>query len=123
MKLLLSSAILSFLLIGVGACSKSSSSTSGGGGGGGSTSCGTVPPSFSANVLPLIQTRCATSPGCHAAGSTNSGGPLTNYSQVFSRRSNVKSSVQNGSMPQGSTLTTAEKNIIICWVDNGAPNN
>jgi hypothetical protein len=26
-------------------------------------------------------------------------------------------------MPKGSTLTTAQKNIIKCWVQSGAPNN
>jgi hypothetical protein len=26
-------------------------------------------------------------------------------------------------MPQGSTLTTAQKNSILCWIDSGAPNN
>jgi hypothetical protein len=26
-------------------------------------------------------------------------------------------------MPQGPTLTTAQKNSIICWIDSGAPNN
>src|SRR3982751_1698904 len=37
---------------------------------------------FSANVFPLIQTKCAISPDCHASGSTNTAGPLTNYTQI-----------------------------------------
>ena len=31
------------------------------------------------NVNPIIQSKCANSVSCHAAGSTNVGGPLTNY--------------------------------------------
>jgi hypothetical protein len=26
-------------------------------------------------------------------------------------------------MPKGGTLTTAQKNAIYCWIDNGAKNN
>jgi hypothetical protein len=26
-------------------------------------------------------------------------------------------------MPQNGSLTSSEKNAIICWIDNGAPNN
>jgi hypothetical protein len=31
--------------------------------------------------------------------------------------------VLSGLMPQNATLTTAQKNTIICWIDSGAPNN
>jgi hypothetical protein len=26
-------------------------------------------------------------------------------------------------MPQGSSLSTSQKNSILCWIDSGAPNN
>lgn len=104
------------------ACSKDGGS--GGGGGGGTTvNCATVTnKAFAADVNPIIQSVCAVS-GCHAAGSSNGPGGLTNYSQVFNARSAIRSAVSAGRMPQGSTLSASQKNSIICWIDSGAPDN
>jgi hypothetical protein len=101
-----------------------SCSKSGGSGGGGTTvDCNTVTnKAFAADVSPIIQTSCAIS-GCHAAGSTNSGGPFTNYNEVFNKRSNIRTAVSSGAMPQSGSLSSGQKNSIICWIDNGAPNN
>lgn len=100
-------------------CSKNGSS----GGGGTSVDCNTVTnKAFAANINPIIQSTC-NQPGCHAVGSTNGPGPLTNYSQVFSARNLIRTAVASGFMPQGSTLTAAQKNSITCWIDSGAPNN
>ena len=79
--------------------------------------------SFASRVTTIVQTNCAFSVGCHAAGSTNSGGPLTNYSQIFNRRSNIRAAVQAGTMPQGATLSASDKADLISWIDCGAPNN
>jgi hypothetical protein len=87
------------------------------------TDCTGLNPGFSAEVLPLITAHCATNSGCHATGSMNSGGALTNYSQISARASNIKTQVAAGTMPQGSTLTASQKATIICWVSNGAANN
>ena len=100
-------------------CSKSSTSTSGTSG----VDCSTVTTTFSANVLPLVQTSCNTNSGCHATGSSRGPGALTTYQQIYNNRSSIRSSVSSGSMPQGSSLSSAQKNIIICWIDNGAANN
>ncbi len=79
---------------------------------------------FSTNVQPIINTKCATSPGCHAVGSINSGGPLTNYSQVFAKRLEIKIQVSSGSMPfPPDSLSSDQKNKIICWLNSGAPDN
>jgi len=78
--------------------------------------------SFSSDVNPLIQSFCNKS-GCHASGSTNGPGPLTNYSQVFSARAVIRNAVATGLMPKDATLTAAQKNAIVCWIDSGAPNN
>ena len=86
-------------------------------------SCTGISPGFATDILPLIQAKCATNSGCHAAGSTNSGGPLTTYTQINARASNIKSQVSSGAMPQTGSLTTAEKSAIVCWVNNGALNN
>ena len=100
------------------ACSKKSSSPAAS-----TVNCSTVSASFTTNVLPLVQSRCATSPGCHATGASNSGGPLTNYAQISARANQIKNAVNAGTMPQGSSLTNAEKATISCWVDAGAHNN
>jgi len=77
---------------------------------------------FSSDVNPLIQTFCNKA-GCHANGSTNGPGPLTNYSQVFTARAVIRNAVATGLMTKDATLTAAQKNAILCWIDNGAPNN
>lgn len=90
--------------------------------GGSSLDCSTVAKTFTADVNPTIQTTCNVS-GCHATGSTNGPGPLTNYSQVFNARNTIRSAVASGRMPQGSSLSASQKNSILCWIDSGAPNN
>jgi hypothetical protein len=85
-------------------------------------SCDTIAKSFATNVNPIIQSYC-NQPSCHASGSVNGPGPLTNYTQVFNARSAIRSAIQSGLMPQNATLSTTQKNTIICWIDSGAPNN
>jgi uncharacterized membrane protein len=91
--------------------------------GGSSVDCSTVSnKAFAADVNPIIQASCNIV-GCHAAGSSNGPGALTNYSEVFNSRSRVRSAISSGSMPQGSSLSASQRNSIICWIDNGAPDN
>lgn len=92
------------------------------GGGNNNVDCSTVAKSFSANVNPTIQSSCNVAT-CHAAGSTNGPGPLTTYTEVFNARTAIRSAVSSGAMPQGSSLTSSQKNSITCWIDSGAPNN
>lgn len=107
-------------------CSKNTDTANNGtpGGGGGTTTvdCTSVKKSFSADVLPIIQNSCALA-GCHIAGSLNGPGELTNYMEVFNARVNIRSAVSSGIMPKTGTLTTAQKNSILCWIDAGASNN
>ena len=95
----------------------------GGGGGGGTVNCTGVASSFAANVSTIIQTSCAIDATCHGAGSANGPGPLLNYTQISSAAVTIKNAVASGTMPKTGTLTTAQKNTIICWVNNGALNN
>jgi hypothetical protein len=88
-----------------------------------SNNCSSSPKSFAADVNPIIQSSCATNNGCHGTGSLNGPGPLLTYTQVFNARFAIKSAVASGSMPKNGSLTSAQKSAIICWVDNGAPNN
>ena len=110
----------------IAACSKSNDGGgggNGGGGGGGGVNCNGVASAFAANVSPIIQSSCATDATCHGNGSANGPGPLLNYTQIFNARVAIKTAVGNGTMPKTGSLTTAQKNSIICWVDGGAPNN
>ena len=79
--------------------------------------------SFSATVSVTIQTNCAFSSGCHGSGSTNTGGPFTSYSLIFSKKDQIKAQVEAGIMPQGGTLPAADKTALISWINCGAPNN
>ena len=112
----------------IASCSKSGTgggggNGGGGGGGGGSVNCTGVASAFAANVNPIIQSTCATDATCHGSGSLNGPGPLLTHSQIFSARAAIKTSVANGTMPKTGSLTAAQKNSIICWVDAGGPNN
>lgn len=79
--------------------------------------------SYANDVSPIIQSSCATNAGCHANGSTHGPGPLTTYTQIYNARTSIRTAVANGSMPQNGSLTDAQKNAIICWIDSGAANN
>jgi uncharacterized membrane protein len=120
MQIIRACAVMLTLAVTVVACSKSNNSS---GGGGSVNSCDGVSAKFSANVLPLIQTKCAINSGCHASGSVNTGGVLTTHAQISAKAAAIKSAVNAGTMPQTGSLTSAEKAIIACWVDGGALNN
>jgi hypothetical protein len=115
------------LLFILSSCSKSSGDkTTGNTGGGGNNppplDCTNVPKSFTIDVNPIIQAFCNAA-GCHASGSVNGPGPITNYNQVFNAQVSIRSAIATGAMPQNSTLTTAQKNSILCWIDAGATDN
>jgi len=115
-----------FGLVIIFSCSKDNGGSSGGGGGGGGTTlnCATVTnKAFAADILPILTSTCAINTSCHATGSVNGPGALTNHAQASANAAAIKSAVQSGRMPQGSSLATSQKNSIICWVDSGAPNN
>jgi len=84
--------------------------------------CSTITTTFSGTVSPLISTSCAKS-GCHATGSSNGPGALTNYTQIFNSRVRIRAVVASGEMPQDATFSAQQKAIITCWIDAGAPNN
>lgn len=84
------------------------------------TDCSTTK-SFAGDVSPLIQSYCAINSGCHAAGSRD--GVYTTYQQVYNDRSAIRRSVANYTMPEGRSMSTEDRNTILCWIDNGAANN
>jgi hypothetical protein len=73
--------------------------------------------SYDLNVKTLFQNECSGN-GCHP-----SQGDLFTYSSAKSLASAIKSRTQSGNMPPNGTLTQAEKDLIACWVDHGAPEN
>ncbi len=107
-------------------CSKKSDTTSTGGSGSGGTrtfSCTGISPKFSADIQPILTSVCSINSSCHASGSTNSGGPFTTYAQVNAKASNIRAQILSGAMPQTGSITQAQVNAFICWIDSGAPNN
>ena len=78
---------------------------------------------FAANVNPIIQSKCAISPDCHASGSTNYAGPLINYNQIHNLAPAIKVQILSGAMPKTGSLTSTELQTIVCWIDAGAQNN
>lgn len=118
-KIILLTVAFLFVSLLIFSCSKSNDD---GGGGNNNIDCSGTPKTFSGDANPLIQGVC-NQPSCHASGSTNGPGPLTNYTQVFNARSAIRSAVASGAMPRNTTFTAAQKAAIVCWIDSGAPNN
>jgi hypothetical protein len=105
------------------ACSKSKDTTSNTQNGN-SLDCSTVTAkSYVTDVSPIIQSKCATDGNCHGTGSVNGPGALTSYSAIFNARANIRTAVASGEMPLTGSITTAQKNSILCWIDSGAANN
>ena len=77
-----------------------------------SPDCSGVAKSFHTDVFPVISSKCA---GCHSQ--------YSGYSQIAGDKSAIRSSIADGNMPRGTSLTSTEKNSVICWIDNGAMNN
>jgi hypothetical protein len=88
----------------------------------GASSCDGVNASFAADVMPIIQSRCA-KPDCHASGSSNGPGALTSYTEIKNAATQIKSAVVTRFMPKDGSLTTSQIKSISCWVDSGTPNN
>ncbi len=84
--------------------------------------CGSTTPSFASSVNPLIQSRCSTS-GCHNTATHAGGHDLTTYALISDHKTHIYDEVASGSMPEGSSLTSAQKDTILCWINAGAPNN
>lgn len=86
--------------------------------------CDVTDVSFSVEVMPIIQSECATV-GCHVQGGNGPG--------IFSTYEAVKAAVDFGTfprrviternMPPTGSLTDCQIDHISQWLDNGAPNN
>lgn len=77
--------------------------------------CATI--TFSQHVKPIIDGRCVQ---CHSG---NRFPDLRTFEGIKNSAGLIKSEVASRSMPQGSTLTEAQIQAVVCWVDGGALNN
>jgi hypothetical protein len=75
-------------------------------------SCSGAVKSYKTDVAPIIRTYCA---GCHSN--------LSTYASLSADRNNVSGQIESGSMPRGGSLTTTQKDAVLCWISSGAPNN
>ncbi len=76
--------------------------------------------SYASSVKTIIDTECATS-GCHVSGTGRQN--FTVFATVQANAAGIKSRTQSGDMPRNGTLSQEEKDLIACWVDDGAKNN
>jgi hypothetical protein len=79
--------------------------------------CDTI--SWSQDVLPLITETCGTK-GCHDGKARLD---WRDYGTITKFAESTKTTTQDLSMPPDSRLTQKQIQIIVCWVDNGTPNN
>lgn len=96
-----------FLIIFAGACSstKSTQTTN--------VECTTqTPDRWSTSVQSIVSTNCAS---CHTHQS------YSNYSSVAADASAIASAVSSGRMPQGTSLSAADKEALVQWAVCGAP--
>lgn len=75
---------------------------------------------FSYQFANLIETNCL---DCHGGGLTAGGVNLANYNAVFQNRNAASTAMNNGRMPPGGSLTTAQMASFKAWIDAGALNN
>ncbi len=77
--------------------------------------------SFSIQVRSIFVASCNIS-NCH--NGSNSGLPNFNdFDEIKSRAADIKARTQSGNMPVNSSLTQEQKDLIACWVDDGAFDN
>jgi hypothetical protein len=88
------------------------------------TDCNTSSVSFSKDVFPIIQTRCAT-PGCHVQGGGSSL-LLENYTQIKASVSSGKFNdrvIVQQNMPPGQPLSKCQLASLKAWIEAGSPDN
>lgn len=76
--------------------------------------------SYESEVKPIITASCATT-DCHVSGTGRVN--LTVFTNVQNNASSIRTRVLNGTMPKDETLSDEEIDAIVCWVNDGAPNN
>lgn len=77
------------------------------------------PPTYTTDIEPILRANCS----CHQPGGSLYGStPLDTYANVFERRELVKEYAGvTGTMPPAGPLPQEQRDLIIEWVDEGAP--
>ncbi|MBL4653457.1 MAG: hypothetical protein JKY53_11455 [Flavobacteriales bacterium] len=79
---------------------------------------------FTDHIKPIIDLNCAFS-GCHDG--SNAPGDFSSYSEIKSRVDNgffeTKVLSSSKDMPPSGALSQADRDLIQCWLDNGAVDN
>ena len=75
--------------------------------------------SYASSVKAIIENNCAVS-GCHNGSISPN---FTTFATIQSKADRIKARTGNKSMPQGSSLSQTEIDLIACWVDDGASDN
>ncbi len=84
--------------------------------------CSTAAAKFTADVQPIILSKCAI-PGCHDA-SASGGVIFQTYAQISNKKDRINArAIVEKTMPASGSLSTAEMTKIKCWIESGAPNN
>ena len=84
--------------------------------------CASTPAKFTADVLPIIQSKCAVS-GCHDA-SASGGYIFQTYAQINAAKDRIQArAVVEKTMPSSGALPATDIAKIKCWIDGGALNN
>lgn len=79
---------------------------------------------FAADIKPFIETKCATTSGCHAAGSNNV--ELVSYDDVKQQVSRIEArAIVEKTMPPSWSAQPSQKQLddLQLWIDNGALND
>ena len=76
-----------------------------------------APTSFASDIKPIIDANCIQ---CHNGSQSPD---LRTFNGISGNAARVKGQVASRQMPLGGSLSTAEIEAIVCWVDSGAPNN
>ncbi len=75
--------------------------------------------SYHQEVLPVLIANCTQS-GCHDGNEMPS---LSDFSIVSASKAQIREAVASGAMPRNGVLSPADKQAILCWIDQGAPAN
>ena len=87
---------------------------------GGNSNCSTA--TFTSEVMPIITRNCSTS-GCHDVSAAG-GVSLLGYNDVKTHMSRIRQrAIVDGNMPPSGPLSSAELQILKCWMDTGGLNN
>lgn len=79
---------------------------------------------FTDDILPILTTRCATSSGCHASGSSYP--VFESYDQIKAQVSRIQArAIDEKTMPPAGNPapTQAQLDQLQQWINDGAPNN